>query len=104
MYSSETELTCLCGERICFKCGNEGHFPATCQMAEEWLNNEKSDSANLQYIKLNCEPCPKCKTQIEKNAGCQHMTCKKCLHEYCWVCKKPVAHALIGTHDKCGEP
>ncbi|OQR94946.1 hypothetical protein THRCLA_08059 [Thraustotheca clavata] len=31
-------------------------------------------------------PCPSCSSRIWKNDGCQHMTCTKCRHEWCWIC------------------
>ena len=43
------------------------------------------DNSNL-WLKVNTKKCPKCKTNIEKNSGCMHMTCQKCRHEFCWLC------------------
>lgn len=30
--------------------------------------------------------CPKCKTSVEKIAGCNHMTCQYCNFQWCWIC------------------
>lgn len=34
----------------------------------------------------NTRRCPGCRTLIEKNGGCQHMTCRSCKHEFWWCC------------------
>jgi len=46
----------------------------------------KDDSETANWIVANTKPCPRCKTAIEKNEGCNHMTCRKCTHEFCWLC------------------
>jgi hypothetical protein len=30
--------------------------------------------------------CPGCRNLIEKNGGCQHMTCRSCKHRFWWCC------------------
>jgi hypothetical protein len=39
-----------------------------------------------------CKKCPKCRYHIEKNGGCNHMTCSACKHEFCWLCKSDYIH------------
>ena len=36
--------------------------------------------------------CPKCGVPIEKNEGCNHMSCPQCNHYWCWACGLPVKH------------
>ena len=38
------------------------------------------------WISAHTKECPKCHSTIEKNGGCNHMTCNSCRHEFCWIC------------------
>jgi len=31
--------------------------------------------------------CPSCGIPMRKAGGCNHMTCRKCGYEFCWICK-----------------
>ncbi|KAI0239870.1 hypothetical protein L0F63_002147 [Massospora cicadina] len=46
----------------------------------------EDDSETANWIHANTKECPKCLSTIEKNGGCNHMTCRKCGNEFCWVC------------------
>lgn len=85
------EVTCLyCEQSFCFKCLNEGHKPCTCEMVSVWDSKNKSESENIKWLQVNTKKCPACHKHIEKNQGCNHMTCQKqaggCGHEFCWLC------------------
>ena len=85
-YCNNNIVECRCGNRFCFKCGQEDHLPTECNLVELWVEKEKNDSENLTWIKANCKPCPKCNANIEKNQGCMHMNCRECNHSFCWLC------------------
>ena len=107
-----------CSRRRC-RCGNQDHMPATCTIAKRWLKKCADDSETANWISAHTKECPKCHATIEKNGGCNHMTCKvghlgqgaadwhtpsltpstffillycdlqKCKYEFCWVCQGP---------------
>ena len=89
---SNKEINCICGTNFCFKCLREGHRPCTCDMVEIWDKKNKSESENVKWMMVNAKQCPSCHKFIEKNQGCDHMTCQKkaggCGHEFCWICFK----------------
>ena len=104
---NEFHLNCpLCKKSYCLQCKAEWHTDLTCQeyqfnkkheenMSEEEKLNEKKFK---EYIKGNrCKQCPKCKRWVEKNKGCDHITCP-CGTHFCYKCgelrdpKDPYAH------------
>jgi len=87
----EAPVQCKCGFRFCFKCGDYeigDHAPAGCDDVEAWVKKAADESENVKWMQANTKKCPKCNSHIEKNGGCMHMTCKKCTHEFCWLCRK----------------
>jgi len=52
------------------------------------LNNIKERDPSEILIKMTTQKCPECKVSIEKNDGCNHMTCRSCRHEFCFLCLK----------------
>ncbi len=66
-----------CGTVFCSSCSAEGHQPATCQQVRMWDKKNSDEGENMTWIQANTKPCPKCHVNIEKNQGCNHMTCRK---------------------------
>jgi ariadne-1 len=81
-------LRCNCGNYFCFSCKDEAHRPLSCEIFNKWsaLTGGTNSKLNDLWIMKNTKKCPKCKVDIEKNAGCMHMTCRHCKYEWCWIC------------------
>jgi ariadne-1 len=80
-------VRCRCGQAFCFGCGRSAdHQPAPCELVKKWLKKCADDSETANWISANTKECPKCNSTIEKNGGCNHMTCRKCKYEFCWMC------------------
>ena len=99
------QVNCVTGPHFwCFECGEQPHDPLSCGLWHAFLDNAKSkmgvdlitgaqdggvlNKLNEQWLKRNTKACPKCKTDILKADGCNHMTCgvKSCKHQWCWIC------------------
>jgi ariadne-1 len=81
------EVECKCKHVFCFRCGEDTHRPASCETARAWADKCRSDGENSSWVLANTKHCPKCRRAIEKNDGCNHMTCgAPCYHQFCWLC------------------
>lgn len=75
-------VECISNHRFCFGCShNADHQPVTCEVSKKWLKKCADDSETANWIAAHTKECPKCNSTIEKNGGCNHMTCKKCKYE-----------------------
>lgn len=68
--------------QFCSNCRHPPHPGKKCVNEEKFqlgllLNWEKSK---------NVKKCPKCGFHIEKTEGCNHMSCTRCQHQFCWLC------------------
>mmetsp|Transcript_17885 Transcript_17885/g.30055 ORF Transcript_17885/g.30055 Transcript_17885/m.30055 type:complete len:586 (+) Transcript_17885:274-2031(+) len=84
--SSSKYVTCQQGHSFCIKCKAEAHAPAGCDIVLAWMKKCDDDSETFNWLSANTQDCPKCHSTIEKNGGCNHMTCRKCKFEFCWTC------------------
>ncbi|CAD8196662.1 unnamed protein product [Paramecium octaurelia] len=69
---------CKCGAQVCFNCGRLAHQNTRCENYQDLQFQYAQDAYNIKN-------CPDCNSPVEKNQGCNHMTCR-CGYEYCWVC------------------
>jgi ariadne-1 len=79
--------TCKCGVKICWKCKEIAHAPLACRLVSAWKTLASDEDVLLTtWAKKSTKPCPNCHTRIEKNGGCNHMSCTSCRFEFCWIC------------------
>jgi hypothetical protein len=67
--------------QICFNCLNPWHKDNIC---EDIIDKEFEKWRKGKKVKK----CLLCGFWTEKSAGCNHMTCKACTFEWCWICGK----------------
>jgi len=86
--TSMSRASCQCGHTWCFGCGQEWHEPADCQTFHAWLERCAGDSETYNWISSYTKDCPnqKCKSPIEKNGGCNVVSCISCRKQFCWLC------------------
>ena len=57
---------------------------------EEW--HAKNENVDIHFKKLvesgAVKICPSCHLLIERNKGCDHMTCSRCGCNFCYICGK----------------
>jgi len=82
-----------CPEQLeCESCGTKWREKTHFSHSELTKNSINHEGFNLGEIfnqiweEVWARRCPGCHVVIERNGGCNHMTCQKCKHEFCWIC------------------
>lgn len=79
------EVECSCGMQFCFSCLSEAHSPCSCVMWELWTKKCRDESETVNWMTVHTKPCPKCHKPVEKNGGCNLVSCI-CRQSFCWLC------------------
>ncbi|PVF95646.1 hypothetical protein CPB86DRAFT_568183 [Serendipita vermifera] len=94
--SARPQMTCPdCKFVMCFTHQVGWHLGQTCEQYEKdkAQNPDVASDGTLDRIKH----CPKCTSKIDKDGGCDHMTCSRCAHEFCWICLVDYKEARRGA-------
>ncbi|KAH7058886.1 hypothetical protein B0J12DRAFT_594604 [Macrophomina phaseolina] len=79
-----------CGAQFCMHHEMPWHRGQTCQQYNQRVTEkrDREKRATEKIIARTTKKCPGkgCEWMIEKNNGCDHMTCRQCKHEFCWIC------------------
>jgi ariadne-1 len=101
--ANSIKITCpSCHRLFCYDCKTAWHS-GPCKST--LLEGEPESGEGRLFQKwldekgLKVKPCPNCGISIEKNSGCNHMTCNQCGYEWCWLCRGKFTY----THYDSGQ-
>jgi len=72
-----------CNQAYCTGCALRHGANISCARAQAQLQDQNLYN---EWLRNNTKQCPRCHTAVEKNGGCNHMTCTQCRHEFLWCC------------------
>merc|ERR1711924_409762 len=78
---------------MCFFC--EEQWPAEDYHAHQAANDASDAYLDANGVPIPTKRCPKCNVTIEKNGGCDHMTCALCKYEWFWSPGLPYRTATV---------
>ena len=85
----DVKLRCAsCDLEWCFKCHAPWHAGLTCKTFKtgEAQFKDWTKGTCVATNDANCRQCPTCRVYIQRNEGCDHMTCSRCESEFCYKC------------------
>ena len=91
----------------CTKC-NISEFCILCEKTYHGNTpcNITVDEQTEIWISENTKACPNpnCKKRIQKNGGCNHMTCDQCSAHFCWLCNQIYTPNDVSNHYRGMNP
>jgi hypothetical protein len=91
--SGEIMICCACEAKTCAHHQMQWHDGLTCTEydAQQALRASALTALTADWLQEHTKRCPRCSAHIEKDDGCEHMTCKSvnCGFEFCWQCLEP---------------
>jgi len=97
-----------CGIPFCSGCSKKHSRSMTCQQYVEFLREEarreeerrraeEEAKLNKTYMENPIRPCPCCAILVQRNGGCNFMTCR-CGQYFCNICGTPLDRTKTSSH------
>jgi E3 ubiquitin-protein ligase RNF14 len=112
----------LCGKcsfSFCCECRLAWHGLQPCaNLATRWRQADDAGRAALrekygdrvveevqssEWVLENTKHCPNCSASVQKNGGCNHITCMKCTYEWCWLCSRRYTSGHYAKGSPCEQ-
>lgn len=77
-----------CGHKSCTVHDVPWHENEGCAAYDKRIREStaKDNATLIALVQKSAKACPKCKSPIEKNSSCEHITCSRCKHQFCYLC------------------
>ena len=99
-----------CNGRTCIECDAAWHTGLTCRGYQERKptvkgqqikkQRDEEEKAGVAYVAEKSKICPECKSPGEKVSGCDHISCPRCGHQYCYICLASYAEIFRHGNDR----
>ena len=88
---TRTRVQCKTFNHPDVSCGQNQRNLAQAEPTTTRRQRQQDERASERLVNTIAKQCPGmgCGARIEKNNGCDHMTCSHCRHEFCRVCVAP---------------
>ena len=91
----------LCQINLCTFCHGLFHDGLTCSVVKAMDTVDKKVRIWMNEDRETRKLCPNCLTGIEKDGGCDHVTCTSCKAEICWLCLQFFLDAQKLSYHNC---
>ncbi|XP_067852232.1 E3 ubiquitin-protein ligase RNF14 [Heptranchias perlo] len=66
------------------------------------IEKAMEELCSQEWLDKNSKACPRCGTHIQKENGCNKMTCTSCKKYFCWLCMSPLSR--VNPYGHFSEP